>query len=288
MGGEEYLIFVPVAFFLGLLLKPTTRSTAKSVVSMVKTLKRKGWRLLVRPNGEIAGVVEREEQFFDESVGIPRKRFILFGMDGKETKEERDSANPKTRQVEDIIAIEKDGGIVLTKKGSKLTEILVGSYPTHIKDLKDTIKGIQDELEDREEEYKTVTENYKSLQFKFNDSIKSIERLEGQLVELRRTNESLLDSNEKFRTRTMAAEARVDMLILHLKLFKERHDDMATEVDEILDKAKERHRKEVVVGGVESPIPPPKPKEETAPPPPPQPRKKKEKEEGPKGEEGEE
>jgi len=270
----EYIIITIVAFLIGLLLRPTTMTTAKSVISTLKLLERKGWKLLVRPNGQIAGVIEREEEFFDESLEMQRKRFVFYDMDGKLNKEEKDIFNKMTNSLESVVPIEHNGGIALTKKGSKLTEIFVGNVFKNYKELEDMVIALKDEMNRREKQHKTELENYKSLQFRFNDLLRKSERLEGQMIELRRSNDALVDLNERLRARTMAAEARVQMLLGELKLFKDRHGDLAEEIDEILQKARERHRKEIAIGAVTSPIPAPVPQTK-----PPQPEEKPEKKE---------
>jgi ATP phosphoribosyltransferase regulatory subunit HisZ len=105
-------------------------------------------------------------------------------------------------------------------------------------------------------ENNTVERNYKALQSKVNDQIKAIHDLDNDLKEFRRSNEVLVKTNAGFRSRAMSAEASVEMMMEDLKLFKTIHTELADEVEKIMDKARSRVTKEVMVAGLSGVIPP--------------------------------
>jgi len=224
-----------------------------SVIRALRRLHKYNWKLLVRPTGQIAGVVVREEPWFDSSYQLKRRRLVYYDLDGDELKEPRDYVNRKTNELEDLIVIEADGGIALTQShgnGSEMTPILFGWQANKIKRSHDDYVALEREMRDFQRKYDVMERNYKSLQRELNLIRRERDNLENQIQEFREANTILTETNERLRARVQAAEAARDMLIDEFKSLKSRHRELTKEVDDILKRARERQRMAIRLGAV--------------------------------------
>lgn len=252
-----------VAFFLGAVLRG---GGSASIPKFVSDLEKSGKKLLVRPDGSIAGVVLGEEAYQDERFGIKRRRYIMRGMDGKIHKEPRDAVNVKRGGIDDIIAIERDGGAAVTMlknpDGGGLDIILTGQQAALLKRDSDDMEAIQRNMDRLNDQYKVMDRNYKIQQKSMAIVVAERGRLSEDLVDFRESNDTLAHANDRLSARLKGAETVLEVMNDELNRFKKRRKDSEDEIDAILKKAKEMGRVKVEMGITDEKLVPAKKKKE--------------------------
>ena len=250
MAGEE-MILPFVALAIVLLMRPRKpEAIAKGLLSHLKVLKKYGWKLLVRPDGSIDGVILREEPYFDER-DIKRRRFVVIKPDGSIDKEERDFLNPKRMSLMDIIAMEKEGGVAVTMRSNpkgEIKPILFGHQAQEMVTNEEDYKALQAEIDDLRTKYEQTKTQYDKLAVEASTLRTKLETAEKTAQEFRAANETLRELNERLITHNSLLEARLKLLETELESLGKRHKELTKEVEEILSRARERERMAVKIG----------------------------------------
>jgi hypothetical protein len=250
MTGEEVVLPL-LALAIALAIRPRKPETvAKGLLSHLKVLDKQGWKLLVRPDGGIDGVILREEPYFDER-DIKRRRFVVVKPNGSIDKEERDFINPKKMSLVDIIAMEKDGGIALTMRSNpkgEIKPILFGHQAQAMTTNEEDYQALKTEIEDLRTKYEETKTRHDKLAVEASQLRTQVETSEKTIQEFRSANETLRELNERLATHNTLLEARLNLLETELESLGKRHKELTKEVEEILSRARERERVAVKMG----------------------------------------
>lgn len=223
------------------------------MIQPLNRLRKEGQKLLVKPNGQIVGVVERDSiPFYDERHKVKRSKIVYYDLDGKKREEPRDAVSKKTGQVVDLVTdVEKDGGVMLTQLSNPdgtIVHFVTGPEAERIVAENEDLKAMEGERRRMEDEYKTKDRNYRRLQREISRVKQEREQLEEDLKDFSESNERLNSLNAKLNARIRGEEARANMLEGELKALMERHKNLTEEVNKILASARTRRKEEIKLG----------------------------------------
>jgi len=221
----------------------------RNELDALKRIREGGRKILVRPNGEIAGIVVKEEPYQDPERNRKRRRLVYYGTDGELHKEPRDGFSKKTDEKIDLITgVEMDGGVALTQltnPGGDVQPIITGPDAERIKVAEEDYKALDSEYRRLEKEYKSKERNYRKLQKQRSAIETERDELEEDLEDISEDNERLTSLVRKHKTRANAAEMEKDMLKREMRGLAERHEQLEQEVQEALESSRERAKAEI-------------------------------------------
>jgi len=256
-----YLILTSVVLaFFCLILRG---SALPPEIEGLNSIAESGKKILVKPNGQLAGVVEREEPYYDEEYEMKRRRFVYTDLDGNERKEPRDGVSKKTMKKVDLVPIEFDGGAAVTQLSNpdgELLPIIVGKEAEEKRVSEEDYEALQSRLNKLEREHDQKESRRRELLKRVERLRRQRDNLEDDVSDFADSNEELGRSNERLRARVRGAESKADMLEDEFARLAERYEQVQEDVDDILSRAQERERKAIDMGAT----PEQAPKEEEA------------------------
>lgn len=253
------VIMLCLLIYLG---RPIKKAVPNHLLLALKELQKKNWKLLVRPSGDIAGIIHAEEPYIDEAHDIKRRRFRFCDLDGKERTEPRDGVNIKRGSIEDLIPIEKDGGVAITMLSNPgdIVPIITGPQAAEMKTGVDDDSALKREYDRIQKEYLQKDRNYQDLQQKCSRLLEQVNDHRTTIEDLEEGNVRLIQLNRRIEGRLAGQEAMNTALERELKSFGERHKELQEEVQNALRKARERSKETMMIraGEVEAEDKPPK------------------------------
>jgi len=216
----------------------------KRFSSALSWLRDEGHKILVRPSGDVSGVIYDEERYHDEAHdGKKRRRFRYYDLDGEDRTDPADAYNSETGKVEDIVSIEKDGGAAVTwlaNPEGELEPIMTGSMAEKLKVDRDDYQALAAEFENMKEDYRSKDRAYRKLQNKVSRLEREKSEMEDEVEDYSQNFERMMGLVRKLRARLRGTEARATMLEEELESLGARHEDLTEETQEAIEKARER------------------------------------------------
>jgi len=170
-------VVMGLLFVLICLLIPRSDRGGKRFLPLLRELDRSKLKLLVRPDGRVEGVIEGEKPWWDERNRVKRRRFVYLDLKGETREEPRDRVK-KSGEIEDVVPIEREGGIALTELlGSERRPVYVGDLPSRLRSM--------------EEDWEVLDRNIQRQNKRVQSFRKRVQRLEGELSVLRDENGEL-------------------------------------------------------------------------------------------------
>lgn len=235
---DVLLLVVSFALLAGLLLLLANRTGGnhpQEVISALKNIQEDNHRILVRPSGEIAGLIppNGEEKYHDDQYNMKRERIKYYDVEGEINAEPRDGVNKKLGKKVDLIPIEHQGGIALTEimnPDGERKPIITGNQAQRIQQKYEDTEALKREVDRTQKEYRTKERNYQGLQEKLNNIKEERNQLENDIENFRTANERLNSENDSLKARAMAAEAKANQLQREMHAIGKRHEDLMDEI----------------------------------------------------------
>jgi len=237
----EWLVFFLLCIIIFLLMKPSKRE-AKHLVPLLKAIQRSGKTVLVRPTGEFVGIVEEKKDYWDEKYETKRRKIVYRDMNNELREEPADRVR-KDGEVEDVVKIERSGGIALTElMGSEHRPIYVGPLAKRLKTQEEDMGVLKDDMRRQDKIMEKVRERNRKL-------VLEARLLKEENVKLREDMETYAKQSQDNKRKLERARAEVDRLTEELKQRKREVEDLKKVsagrekyIDEMLAKWKERER----------------------------------------------
>jgi len=223
---------------------PKNDERLKRFSSALSWLRDEGHKILVRPSGDIAGVVFDEERYHDEAhANKKRRRFKYYDLNGEERTDPADAYNEETGEIEDIVSIERDGGVAITwlnNPDGELRPVFTGPTARRIKVKSDDYKALATELENMKEDYRSKDDAYRELQDKVSRLEREKSEMEDEVEDYSKNFERMMGLVRKLKAQRRGAEIRASMLEDELETLGARHEELTEEVQEAIEEARER------------------------------------------------
>lgn len=245
MNVSIAIILMAVAFVAGTLFESGGRGKEQDAKNLRKILD-DYHGILGRPDGKVEGIViDDDEEYEDDDLGVTRERLRYLTLDGEERVEPKDGFNPKRGALQKLVKVKPNGsGLYLTEltnpKTGERMQIEKGKGISRLREEADNIQAVKKELDGMSNEYRSMKEKLKKQENKNAQIEEDRQTMETNLKQYREANSRLRNLVESLKARADSAEAKAHMLTNEVRNLGEMYNDTQDDVKKILEKANQR------------------------------------------------